>query len=132
MVILAGCQTKTVPPLLDVSYAGKLSDEPVMVQSFSIPGESTATIRSAVITAARHRGWDVTEQEDGRIRAYLKHRTSESTLFFDVAGTTVDIYSVSYEIDKKTQARKGREEPEGWIRNLHKDLLVRFGLLTDS
>ena len=132
LFILTGCQTETVPPLLDVAYASDISSEPVLVQSFSVAGKSEQEVRKAIIRAATVREWDVEELDDGRIQAKLVHRTSDSTLWFTTGNGQVKIHSLSYEMDKKTQARKERAEPEGWIRNLHKDILELLGLLPEK
>ena len=131
LLILTRCQTETVPPLLDVSYTSDKSSEPVLVQIFSVAGKSEQEVRKAIIRAATVREWDVEELADGRIQAKLAHRTNDSTLWFTTGGGQVKIHSLSYEIDKKTQARKERAEPEGWIRNLHKDILELLGLLPE-
>ena len=127
-----GCQTKTVPSVNKVSYASKLSDEPVLVQTFPVAGASDMAVKDAIVKSATVRGWEVTELEGNRIQTHLVHRSSESTLTFEYGNGQVRIYSVSYKIDKNTQNRIEREEPEGWIRNLHKDILENLGLLPTS
>lgn len=132
MIVLAGCQTETVPPLLAVSYKSSLSSEPVLVQAFSTAGKSDQAVKDAITRAASIRQWDVTQLDDGRIQASLVHRTTDSTLWFTVENGQVKIHSVSYEVDKNTLERKKRAEPEGWIRNLHKDILELLGLIATS
>ena len=132
LIALVGCQTETVPPLLDVSYKSDLSSEPVLVQVFSTSGKSDKAVKDAITRAASIREWDVTELDDGRIKMSLVHRTSDSTLWFTVENGQVKIHSVSYEIDKNTLERTKRSEPAGWIRNLHKDILEMLGLLPTS
>lgn len=127
-----GCQTETVPPLMEVGYAGKLSDEPVLVQSFSVGSVTDAALKDAIISAATRRGWEVTDLGDNRIQTQLTHRSAESTLTFEYGDSQVKIYSVSYEIDKGSERRIKRAEPDGWIRNLHKDILDLLGLLPTS
>ena len=132
LLAIVGCQTETVPPLLDVAYSSDLSSEPVLVQVFSTAGKSDKAVKDAITRAATAREWDVTELDDGRIKTTLVHRTSDATLWFTVENGQVKIHSVSYEIDKNTLERKKRAEPEGWIRNLHKDILEMLGLLPTS
>ena len=132
LLALVGCQTETVPPLLDVSYQSDMSAEPVLVQVFSTAGKSDKAVKDAIKRAASMRQWDVTELDDGRIKASLLHRTSDSTLWFSVDNGQVKIHSVSYDIDKNTLERVKRAEPAGWIRNLHKDILEMLGLLPTS
>ncbi|HSH09927.1 MAG TPA: hypothetical protein VK995_06035 [Oceanipulchritudo sp.] len=121
-----------IPPIMKVTYAGKLSSEPVLVQVIAVPGVSTEAVQDAIVRAASNRKWTVETLDDGTVQTKLVHRANESTLTFKVKNEKIEIYSVSYKIDKKTQARKGREEPEGWIRNLHKDILALLGLLPKS
>ena len=132
LIALVGCQTDTVPPLLDVAYAGRLSDEPVLVQVFSVSGKSDKAIKDAIVRAATVRQWEVTQLDDGSIQTKLQHRSSDSTLWFTCENGQVEIHSVSYEIDKNTLVRKKRAEPTTWIRNLHKDVLVILGVLPTS
>ncbi len=132
LIPLVGCQTDTVPPLLDVAYAARLSDEPVLVQVFSVSGKSDRAIKDAIVRAANIRQWEVTQLDDGSIQTKLRHRSSESTLWFTCENGQVEIHSLSYEIDKNTLVRKKRAEPAAWIRNLHKDILVILGVLTTS
>ena len=121
--------TKTVPPVLKVKYEDKMSSEPVRVQTISLPGISEDAARDAVTRAAMGRQWAVETLDNGDIQAKLVHRTFDSTLTFKVNAGKVHVWSVSYRISKKTQARRYRDEPEGWIRNLHKDILDLLGLL---
>ena len=122
-------KTSTVPEINKVTYASKLSDEPVLVQTFSVAGKEESEVKNAIWKSATKRSWTVDATDSGDIEAKLKHRGSESTLTFKVADETVKIYSVSYKINKKTGERITRSEPEGWIRNLHKDILVNLGML---
>ena len=132
LVVLTGCQTDTVPPLMDVSYTGRLSDEPVLVQVIEAPGVSAEELKEAIIRATTKRGWEVTDMAEDGVLARLVHRQHDSTLTFEPADGRVEVYSVSYEIDKKTGEREIRGEPEGWIRNLHKDILTYVGALPES
>ena len=124
-----GCQTETVPPLREVTYASRLSDEPVLVQVIQTPGIPVEAARAAVLQATKKRGWKVESLDNGDVRTSLVHRISDATLTFTFSDGKVEVYSVSYKIDKNTQARIEREEPEGWIRNIHKDVLALLGLL---
>ena len=83
----------------------------------------------AIIRAARGRKWACKELENGDIEAKLVHRSFDSTLTFKLREGTIEVWSVSYKTsyrksNKKYIERKKREEPESWIRNLHKDILV--------
>lgn len=121
-----------IPPIMKVTYAGKLSSEPVLVQVISVAGVSNEAVKEAIVRAATNRKWAVETLKDGTVQTKLVHRANDSTLTFKVKDGKIEIYSVSYKIDKKTQVRKEREEPEGWIRNLHKDILALLGLLPKS
>jgi len=129
ILAIAGCQTSTVPEINDVSYASSLSDERVLVQSFNIDGVSEEEIQDAILQAARSRGWEVTDPGEDGIVTELTHRDFESTLTFEYGSGWVKIYSLSYKIDEDTLQRIERDEPEGWIRNLHKDILEILGRL---
>ena len=120
---IAGCQTETIPPVNEVAYASKLSDERVLVQSIVLDGVSEGEIQSAILQATRNRGWEVTDLGSDGILAELVHRSHESKLTFEYGDGWIKIYSLSYKIDKDSQNRIERDEPEGWIRNLHKDIL---------
>lgn len=126
---LSGCQTEVVPPINEVTYASKLSEEPVLVQSFMVDGVSAEEIENSIVQAATKRGWDVTDLGEEGIAASLVHRGYDSTLTFEYGEGWVKIYSVSYEIDKESKVREERAEPESWIRNLHKDILEILGRL---
>lgn len=113
-----------IPPLLPVQYAAKLSSEPVLVQRFAVSADSAATVNAAIVRALRNRGWEVTPAE-GRIEAGLTHRAFDSSLTFVYTQNSVEIYSVSYRINKQGN-RLRRDEPVSWIRNLHKDILANL------
>jgi hypothetical protein len=121
--------TKTVPPVKKVTYEGKLSSEPVHVQTIAVPGVSVDAAKNAVERAALKRGWEVKSLKNGDIETELVHRTFESTLTFKFSEDAIEVWSVSYNINKNTLDRRKRDEPEGWIRNLHKDVLDLLGLL---
>jgi hypothetical protein len=123
-------KTTKVPPILKVSYEEKLSSEPVLVQVIPVPGISVEAAKDAVTRAAMVRKWTVETLDNGDIQTNLVHRSSDSTLTFKFKTGEIEVWSVSYKINKKTKARKSRDEPEGWIRNLHKDILDLLGLLT--
>ena len=117
---------------MDVSYNGKLSEEPVLVQIFSVGDAGDEAVKDAIIRAATVRGWEVNDLGDLKIQTKLVHRSADSTLIFEYGDSRVNIYSVSYKINKNSQVRIERAEPEGWIRNLHKDILENLGLIPTS
>lgn len=119
----------TIPDIRDVSYKDKISSEPVLVQVINIPDISSESARDAVTRAAMGRKWSIEKLENGDIQTKLLHRSFDSTLTFKVKDGSIEVWSVSYEIKKKTQVRVKRDEPSGWIRNLHKDILTLLRLL---
>lgn len=123
-------ESASIPEIMDVTYGSKDSSEPVLVQRINLPGISADTADAVVIRALKGRKWAYKKLENGDIQAKLVHRSFDSTLTFKVMDGSIEIWSVSYEINKKTQVRKERDEPEGWIRNLHKDILSFLGLLS--
>jgi len=127
----APCQAAKVDKILEVSYEGKLSSEPVLVQSIDVDSNSEEAALDAVRTAATNRGWTVSDLENGSVMTKLTHRSYESTLTFTYNNGNIEVYSVSYKINKNTLKRKARKEPAGWIRNLHKDILVQLGLMDE-
>jgi hypothetical protein len=121
--------TKVVPPIYKItSYEG---DNPVLVQTIAVPGISVDAARDAVERAARNREWSVERLNNGDVQTKLVHRSNDATLTFKFKDGSIEVWSVSYKIDKRTKVRKEREEPEGWIRNLHKDVLALLGLLPE-
>jgi hypothetical protein len=125
--VTAGCQTKTVPPVMKVTYASTLSEEPLLVQSFSVSGSNKEFIHNAIVKSALNRQWTITDNQTGIVSCQLTHRAYDSTLTFKYNKEKVEIYSVSYKINKSTQKRIKRSEPDDWIRNLQKDILVLLG-----
>jgi hypothetical protein len=116
-----------IPPIMKVTYVDKLSSEPVLVQQFAVNRKDDGQVGTAIIRAAQNRGWEVSEEGD-EIVAELTHRGMESKLIFRYSAASVEIHSVSYKL-KKSGERSKRAEPEGWIRNLHKDILRNLGLI---
>ena len=58
-------KTSTVPGINDVTYASKLSDEPVLVQSFSVAGKEETEVTNAIWKATTKRGWKVNTLKTG-------------------------------------------------------------------
>lgn len=80
-------------------------------------------IGKAVVKAALGRKWNIDEKEDGILKISLNHRGYESTLYLVYDDHKVDIYSDSWTINKKGE-RKKEKHPDGWIKNLAKDIRV--------
>jgi hypothetical protein len=112
---------------MKVTYASTLSEEPLLVQSFSVSGSNKELIHDAIVKSALNREWTITDNQSGIVSCQLTHRTYDSTLTFNYNKEKVEIYSVSYKINKSTKKRLKRSEPDDWIRNLQKDILVFLG-----
>lgn len=122
-------QAEGIPKIMEVNYESKLSNEPVLVQRITVPGVSVDVASDAVYRSAIGRKWKTDKLDNGDIQTKLTHRGYESTLIFKFKEPYIEVWSLSYKVDKKNLARKERKEPEGWIRNLHKDILSLLGLL---
>jgi len=80
-------------------------------------------VRATLLRAATARRWTIVERQDGRIVINLAHRGYDATLTLVYDDDSIDIYSDSWRVNKKGE-RKKREDPEGWIINLAKDIPI--------
>jgi hypothetical protein len=128
---LVGAKGSAIPPLNKVAYADNLSGEPVLVQTIDVDQSSAAVVEQAIIKAATKRGWTISMPEQGVVQAKLMHRKHDSTLQFKYDARSIRIYSQSYRVDTYGK-RLRRDEPDGWIRNLHRDILQMLGLMPAS
>jgi len=90
------------------------------------PGLSKSEVQDAIVSVLQAREWGVKEKADDRVVGYLKHRSNEATVTLIYTESSVELYCVGYEINKKTGERKGPEQPEGWLKNLKGDLTKYF------
>lgn len=86
-------------------------------------GLSPEQTQSAIIKAAIGRRWNVVEKKVGLTVINLQHRGYDSTLTYKIEGSKIAVFSDSWATDKKGN-RKKKKDPEGWIENLRKDIIV--------
>lgn len=91
---------------------------------------SKDAVQGVIIETFVGRAWAIQEKADGKVVGYLKHRHSEATVTMVYDDKQVSLYSVGYEIDKTTGARKEPKQPEGWLKNLRSDLAKRLNKAT--
>jgi hypothetical protein len=111
----------------DLNGPGLISEESLgePFASMSIPPEiDRAGAMNACVKAALGRKWDIVTKQDGVLKINLKQRGWDATVYFVVKDSVVELYSDSYVVNKKTGERKKKKDPEGWLRNLEKDVNV--------
>lgn len=86
-------------------------------------GLAAGEVKDAIVGVLIGRQWRVKSKSDSEVVGYLKHRSNEATVTMTYDTTKVSIYCVGYEINKKTGERKKPEQPAGWLKFLHQDLL---------
>jgi len=89
----------------------------------SVPsGLSASDVKDVIVGTLIGREWGVKSKADDRIVGYLKHRSNEATVTLIYDSSTITLYCVGWEINKKTGERKKPEQPDGWLKNLRNDL----------
>lgn len=92
-----------------------------------IPSEiDTSFAKNSCINAALAREWDIVSKKGNIIEINLAHRSWNATVFFVVNDDEIVMYSDSYVVNKKTGERKRKKDPEGWLKNLRKDIEKLF------
>lgn len=106
------------------------STEPVLdnpVGTIAIPtGIDREGALNTCTSAAIGRGWKVVSKEDNLIKINLKHRSWNATMYFVVEDETIEMYSDTYVVNKRTGERDKKKDPDGWIKNLKKDIESHF------
>jgi hypothetical protein len=91
----------------------------VKVETIAVPDNlSDAVIRDAIVRAALYRQWRLMSQKEGEVVLRLIHRKCEANLTLRIVGSEIEIYSDSYEIDKRLMRIKPVQVSPGWIKNL--------------
>lgn len=111
-------------------------DKPEITGDFylqiNIPSERTkAQVQSAIERAFNGRRWIITKKTDAMVIGELNHRGYEAKLTVVYSPTEIKFYDDSYKLrkNKKTNTysndpgyKKVKSAPEGWLRNLEKDI----------
>jgi len=101
------------------------------IWSVSVPdGFTREEVKDLIIMTVAGRSWGLREKTDEKIVAHLKHRSNEATVTLLYNEKKVDLYSVGYEINKRTGERKKPEQPTGWLNNLQSDLNKKINQAT--
>jgi hypothetical protein len=79
---------------------------------------------NACVKAALGRKWNIVTKQDSILEINLKQKGWDATAYFVVKDDVVVLYSDSYVVNKKTGERKKKKDPDGWLRNLEKDVKV--------
>lgn len=99
----------------------------------SVPsGLSKADVKQAIILTLAGRSWSLKDKTDDKVVGYLKHRANEATVTFVYSESSVELYCIGYEVDKKTGERKRPEQPVGWLKFLRGDLTKQLTLASAS
>jgi hypothetical protein len=85
-------------------------------------GFTRGQVRDAIVSALAGRGWSVTAKTDDRVTGYLKRHGNEATLTLTYTKTTVDLYCVGFQVNKKTGVREKPEQPHSWLNYIRTDL----------
>lgn len=121
-LFLIGCQTKNASP---VNMEAGPDD---VALSFTLPlSISSERILELTESSLQNRAWKNITVSGNQVQATLSHRGIDASLRVVVEGSTVNIFSDSWRLDDKGN-RKYREHPEGWIRNLEKDIRAGLGV----
>lgn len=121
VLALVGCQTPSTTPV-DLSAD---PDEPALVSHF--PREvSVQEAQDAVVRSLRNREWNITSTSDDGAEARLFHRRYDSRIRVEVSPNEMKIYSDSWLVDRNGE-RVRREHPEGWLRNIERDVRRSLG-----
>lgn len=88
------------------------------------PGLDQAAAMKACVNSALGRKWGIVTKQDDILEINLKQKGWDATAYFVVKDDVVVLYSDSYVVDKKTGEKKKKKDPDGWLRNLEKDVRV--------
>ena len=88
------------------------------------PKIDQAGAMKACVKTALGRKWDIVTKQDDVLEINLKRKGWDATAYFVVRDDVVVLYSDSYVVNKKTGERKKKKDPDGWLRNLEKDVKV--------
>lgn len=102
-----------------------------LIATIPVPtGFSSEEVQEAIVATLLGRLWGVKSKDDGRVVAYLKHRSNEAKVTLVYDASKVELYCVGWQIDKKTGVREKPEQPKGWLKNIQADLTKHFNRIT--
>jgi hypothetical protein len=105
-------------------------DKGELFGTVTVPAKiSSSEVQSTIAMVIASRGWELKAKEDGLIVGYLKHRSNEATVTLTYDATTISIFCVGYEINKRTGERKNPELPKGWLNYIKGDLIKKLNQL---
>lgn len=114
------------------ALASRAADEGlgVPVGTITVPeGFKASEVKAVLVTSLVAREWSVKEQTGDRVVGYLNHRGNEATITLVYDAKQIVMHCVGWKTDRNGQRVKP-EMPDGWIKNLQKDIpkrLVRAG-----
>lgn len=88
------------------------------------PPLDQAEVMKACVKTALGRKWGIMTKQDDVLEVNLKQKGWDATAYFVIRDDVVVLYSDSYVVDKKTGEKKKKKDPQGWLRNLEKDVKV--------
>ena len=89
-------------------------------------GVTLSEVQNTIVMVLSAREWGIKEKSDGRVVAYLKHRSNEATVTLTYDTTKIDLHCVGWQINKKTGVHEKPEQPTGWMNHIKSDLAKRF------
>ena len=110
--------------------AGGCKTNPILVEptcSISVAPDQMDSMKHAIILAATRRRWSAVELKPGVIRCTLLNRTHEVQV--DVVYTETEFsirYANSQDMDYDPAQRTINRKYNQWVRNLEKEILIRF------
>lgn len=90
-------------------------------------GLSLEDVRSVITLSLAQREWTVKERFDNRVVGVLVHRGRDARLTLNFDTEKVDLYCVGWRLNRSGE-RVRPEQPEGWIKNITKDITERLNL----
>lgn len=87
------------------------------------PGFSAKEVQDAIVFALGVRRWSLREKTDGRVVGHLIQRGNEAILTLKFDSSRIEMFCEGWKIDSETGARRRRDLPRGWIKNVKEDVL---------
>lgn len=122
MFFVVGCQ---MPQSSRIASAAA-PNEPALIVEFPNPFP-VSEVHRAVVDSLTDRRWQLGQITDTSVRASLVHRGFESNIHVEVKSSGIEIYSDSWRIDRQGE-RLNPEHPDGWLRNIERDVRRSLGL----
>lgn len=107
------------------------ADEPppgVLAFTIDVPAGqlSTKEVHDVVAAASTDRGWSVKEDTAEKVVVYINKHKHEATVTYLISDKQVQAYCEGFATDGNG-ARKGPEQPAGWLKNLNGDITKGLG-----